>query len=242
MGIDYIIARSCPVKDTLGDYFLVLLKKQAKLKCLEALHAEDAAGAALSGPELLTIREEIVPLEEWQEECAECGVNFGYYPGGCWCHIPYPIPGLVEKLLITTVQNLVEEEPANRAAEILETLPEAGRRNGVARDWRKNGLTELTVPPSYNRGFLKRQKVTTDQLLEIIFNGNLLEGEKLSRITSFLEYFQRQTRESFVKAVAESKKVAGHAQRISDTLQPFWQFTKACQIADELQEAILVIP
>lgn len=258
MGIDYILARSCPVKETLGDYFLVLVKKRARLNYLEQLQIEHPGfnehtvfeeveetplGPSRRQTSLLLMREEIIPLLNCHYVCVDCGANFTYYPGGCWWHIPYPIPQLVEKLLITTAQTLVEEAWDHKAAILLRSLPEIKTATGTTKGWRQKGLTELAAPLTHNWGyFFRRQSISTDQILEAVFGSNLLEGEPLSKVTFFLEYFQRCTRAGLQKAVAESEKVAEQSQQMEARLLPFWQFIKACQIADELQEGVLIIP
>ncbi len=258
LGIDYIIARSCPVKETLGDYFLVLVKKRARLNYLEQLQIEHPGfgehtvfeeveetplGISRRQTSMSIMQEEIIPLQEWYQVCAECGANFTYHSGGCWGHIPYPIPRLVEKLLITTVQTLVEEAWDHKAAALLRSLPEVKKVTETANGWRQNGLTELTAPLTHTWGYLfRRQKISTDQLLEAVFGSNLLQEEDLSKVTVFLEYFQRSTRAGLQKAITESAKVAEQSQQMEDRLLPFWHFIKACQIADELQEGVLIIP
>jgi hypothetical protein len=258
LGIDYLIARSCPVKEELGDYFLVLAKKRAGLNFLEQVQAEHPGfteetifeemeetpqGINSRKTSLAVMREEVTPLLEWDEECAECGANFTYHPGGCWGHIPYPVPKIIEKLLLTTAQTLIVENKDHRAGEMLRPLPEANAKTELVQGWRQNGLPELNAPLTYTWGYyFRRRSINSDQLLEIIFGHNLLEAEKLSQVTYFLEYLQRHSKAGMEKAMADNGKVAEQAQQFQELLLPYWQFIKACQIADELEESVLLIP
>ncbi|HEX3030846.1 MAG TPA: hypothetical protein VHS59_01170 [Bacillota bacterium] len=257
MGIDYIIARFCPVKDGLGDYFLALVKKRAKLDYLTLFKQDHPdfteetvfeeveqtpQGVYRRQTTMEVIREELVHLEEWSPTCEECGANFTYHTGGCWGNIPYPIPELTEKLLIATIQTLADEHSDHKAAALLNVMKE--RESETIQEWRINNLTELKAPLSYTWGGLisRRQKVTTDQILAQIFDRNMLEGEELKKTTDFLEFFQRCIKDSLPLAISSSEKVAELAPQLEIMLRPFLQFIKACQIADELNEGIYIIP
>ncbi len=258
LGIDYMITRSCPAKETLGDYFLVLVKKRARISYLEQFKKnnpsfnehtvfeeieETSLGISRRLTSMSLMREELTPLTEWQQDCEECGANFTYHPGGCWFYLPYPIPEMIEKLLIVVVQGLVEDDKNHKAAEFIQELPQVNPELGIINGWRNNGLTELKIPLSFNWGmFFRKRTITTDQVLDTIFNRNLVEGEQLSRLTVFLEYFQRCTTAGLQKATVDNQNIAEMSEFMRNNLQPYWQFIKACQIADELAEGIFIIP
>lgn len=256
MGIDFIIARFCPVKDSLGDYFLSMVKKRAKLDYLELFKQEhpdfdeetifeevdDTPNCTYRRQTTMAaIREELVHLEEWNEVCAECGANFTYDTGGCWGYIPYPIPELVEKLLIATVQTLTDGDGNHRAAALLDSLKEYTPQTETIQEWRDHDLTELKEPLAHTWGGIlnRRKTVTTDQLLDYIFDRNMLEGEELDKVSVFLE---RCLRENIPSKVGSQDNVADIMPHLENTLRPFLQFIKACQIADELGEGIYIIP
>ncbi|HEX3031209.1 MAG TPA: hypothetical protein VHS59_03050 [Bacillota bacterium] len=259
MGIDFIIARFCPVKDTLGDYFLSMVKKRAKLDYLELFRmdhpdfneetvfeeVEDTPDCTYRRQTTMAaIREELVHLEEWQGVCSECGANFTYHTGGCWGYIPYPLPELLEKQLIATIQTLADGDGNQRAAAILDSLREYASQSETIQDWRTHELTELKKPLSHTWGGMltRRRTVTTDQLLEYIFDRNMLESEELDKVTVFLEFLQRCLKESPPPAARQQEPAPGDKPQPENVLRPFLQFIKACQIADELGEGIYIIP
>lgn len=259
MGIDFIIARFCPVKDALGDYFLSMVKKRAKLDYLELFkqdhpdfneetvfeEVDDTPNCTYRRQTTMAaIKDELVHLEEWNGVCAECGVNFTYDTGGCWGYIPYPIPELIEKLMIASVQTLADGEGNNRAAALLDSVKEYAPQSKTIQEWREHDLTELKQPLSHTWGGMlnRRKTVTTDQLLAYIFDRNMLEGDELDKVTVFLEFFQRSLRESIPAVVGSQDEATDIMPHLENTLSSFLQFIKACQIADELGEGIYIIP
>lgn len=247
MAIDYIIGRRCKVKGELGDYFLALVKQKIRIESfgylLEANRTSNEQSYNTNvrdqGWEIYNYLEnQLKPLTYWQEDCENCPANASNRVGGCWNFLPYPIPSIVEKLLLTTCAVILKGNVRVDDKVFLQEFIKAGQKGDLTSYLRKNNKTELPLGLKESWGLpFSRSTINSDWILDGLFGENL-KGEKLEKITYFLEFFQNSSLEGLNKAKLDHKGVRAQYQHFRFQLMPYWDFIRACQIATELNEGI----
>jgi len=111
-------------------------------------------------------------LESKAGFCTGCPANFLGQPYGCFAAINYPISEVGEKWLLSRVQ------PGTLGAALcLDFMREFKIKGSAIQELRKSGYFECKIPTSVTlkKGWLSKEVVTSDQLLETIFMiGNAL--------------------------------------------------------------------
>lgn len=189
MAIDFCVDYRCEAKALLGDSGL-----------LDLFRARTAYEAARAGPhprgehdfwrrvvrgpaeervELVAIgqlRRRSNRLVEFTSECAGCPANVRGGPAGCMGRVSYPIDSSTEEYLAAGTAALVAAPPSTPARAFVDWLgdgPVDGRRVRVMRAASRQGVRfmELERPVTVTPGEGARQRLTTDQVLEMLFFG-----------------------------------------------------------------------
>lgn len=266
MGIDYIINRSCPVKEEFGyeeTFNMIKTKAQfdflrqnigqpeyPKLNTFSNIRFQILKDGQfdVKMATLKDIDHELAAFRKISWHCDACPANLAGCPGGCWGYIAYPIRPFVESFLIWTVEYLIDLEVNKPSGMLIKYVIENNLKSDVFKKLRKNGSVELNKPLEYSWGkMLNKKKVDTGQILEMLFGFQVDSGSALV-ISSFLKRCQEifpQWFNSFVQIVLEKNpQLTFHevSKEIKQTLNPYFQYGDACFYAFNQKENLIVLP
>lgn len=198
MAIDYIINRTCTVKETLGEEGIVHLVKsrtrgRAMMRMLlaEGHNQEEALSTTI---QLQTVREDAEPevrqvtvrqmlkeselLNDYAEKCQDCPVNL-LESYGCFQSINYPITAKAERWLAQRAEAAATTGlPASILLDFIIDQKATGEFFGGFRSAENDKFFELNTPMeiSYRKNLVNKVTVTTDQILDMFFAVGRMES------------------------------------------------------------------
>ena len=207
MAIDYIVNCECEVKKALTQEMLtskikakelaeqIIKNVEAKGKTFnDALKVVVERERDLQGSEPVIIKqtvkeilEEVQELEQYELVCKKCAVSKGE-AFGCYKCIHYPISEKAEHWIVRMAQEAMKAGGA--AAVPLQMINKFGVSGQSYKNARQAGnsffqLGEAPAAVTLNNGFLKKKKIDTNQIFELMFNLPILEKEFLLVFLSF---------------------------------------------------------
>lgn len=190
MGADYILDRSCEPKLSNGggdvtrgtQRMLGMLKAKSRAQAVYRLMEREGqapAGATIkvvvlgpNGPEerevtVAQMLAEAAPLDDLAPHCVGCDACAVSAELGCVGYLNYPLTEALEQWLVARIQ------PADTLGGylLLRAIDDFGNRGQAMQGWRqRRELMERTTPLEavVAKGFLKKTRVSTDQILQAI--------------------------------------------------------------------------
>lgn len=202
MAIDYIICKSCPIKEKYGDKeLIVLVKKHGMALSLlkrhmdEGMSHEEAVEQTFMAPvrrgdgslanqevQILDLLAETEVLKKYKNHCRECPVSRDY-DFGCYQIVNYPISGKAEEWLSEMARAARKKgAPFNR---LIYYIREEGISGAIFAGLRKQSEQQFLereecIPVATSLGV-----VNTDQILEAFFTISPLNESLIAYILFF---------------------------------------------------------
>lgn len=189
MGIDYVIERSCPVRDALGAQRLVQMVKLRNQARAAIAHQESRGESkpaneikirsVLQTPEGKTVREtnaqelldEAAPLLPLETHCHGCSANVEESPFGCFGSIAYPIRIESEEAMLALLPSALDCTAGQFLRSALADFHMDGTRVATLRGHNGRYFEGPETRARHWTGWWTKYAVDFNQLFELIFTG-----------------------------------------------------------------------
>jgi hypothetical protein len=198
VAIDYIINRSCSVKETLGEEGIIhLVKSRTRGRAMMRMllgegHSQEEAMATTI--QLQTVRDSGEPevrevtvqqmlkeselLDDYAEKCQDCPANL-LESYGCFQSINYPVTAKAERWLAQRAEEAAQTGlPRSILLDFIIDKNATGEFFGKYRDDADDKFFELKTPMeiSYRKNIVNKVTVTTGQILDMFFAVGRMES------------------------------------------------------------------